>query len=80
MACKCKKNGEEATEECKYYIDFPEDDDCCLISIEKHGDMGLEQVAERLGVTFQRIQQAEAQAIKKLALRFKIAGIDLEDE
>jgi hypothetical protein len=70
-ACKCARKGEDANESCRYFIDYPEDDNCCFVAIEKHGDMNLEDIAARMGVTFQRIQQTETAALKKIAFRLK---------
>ena len=53
-------------EECKYWIDYEEDFNCALISIEKNGDMTLREVAERMGLSFVRIKQIEDKALKKL--------------
>lgn len=59
-------------ENCKCWIDYPEDDNCIHVSIEKHGAMTLQQVADRLGISFVRVSQIEKQAIKKLSKRIKI--------
>lgn len=71
VPCKCAREGKGPDEGCRYFINYPEDDNCCFVSIEKHGDMSLEETAARMGVTFQRIQQTEAAALKKIALRLK---------
>lgn len=52
--------------ECRMHIDFPEDNNCALIAIEKNGNMILEQVGKRLGVTAVRIKQIESEALKKI--------------
>lgn len=53
-------------EECSHWINFGEDKNCDLIAIERHGNMTLRQIGERLGVSYVRIKQIESQAIKKL--------------
>ena len=62
----CKK------EECRYWIDYPEDQNCALISVEKHGAMTLHEISKRLGISLVRVSQIEKQAIKKLSKRIKI--------
>ena len=58
MLCKEK--------ECKFWIDYPEDLSCALLSIEKHGAMPLVEVGKRLGVSHVRIKQIQDKAIKKM--------------
>jgi len=53
-------------ENCKHWIDFKEDNNCDLISIEKNGPLTLRQVGERMGVSYVRIKQIEDSAIKKI--------------
>tara|TARA_R100000664_G_C2725033_1_gene117246 strand:- start:180 stop:437 length:258 start_codon:yes stop_codon:yes gene_type:complete len=52
--------------ECKHWIDFPEEHNCCLISIYENGPMTLRKVAERLGISFARVKQIETIALKKI--------------
>ena len=52
--------------ECRNWIDYDEDKNCCLISIDRHGQMTLMQVAERLGVSHVRIKQIQDKALIKL--------------
>ena len=61
----------EEEEKPRMWIDYPEDDNCALKSIEKHGAMTLEMVAKRLGVSIVRVSQIEKQALKKLLKRIK---------
>ena len=56
-------------QECKYWINYEEDNNCCLISIERNGPMKLRQVAERLGVSYVRIKNIEDAALLKLNKR-----------
>lgn len=53
------------------WIDFPEDDNCINVAIEKHGAMTLDQIARRLGISLVRVSQIEKQALKKLSKRIK---------
>ena len=55
--------------ECRMWMDFEEDFNCSLIAVYKHGEMTLEQVGERLGVSFVRIRQIEQQALEKVRKR-----------
>ena len=68
---KCKDNiiGKESPcckKECRNWIDYKEDLNCCLVSIDKHGQMTLMQVAERLGVSHVRIKQIQDKVLIKL--------------
>ena len=58
-------------ETCRCWIDYPEDDNCIYNSIEKHGNMTLAQISERLGVSMVRVSQIEKAALKKLSKRIK---------
>tara|TARA_B100001057_G_scaffold491140_1_gene580777 strand:- start:3976 stop:4230 length:255 start_codon:yes stop_codon:yes gene_type:complete len=62
----CKQGG------CRMWIDFPEEQNCSLVSIYQKGSMTLEEVSKRLGVSFVRVSQIEKQALKKLSKRIKI--------
>lgn len=66
----CPKSGRACNKEnCRNWIDFPEDDYCTLISIDKHGELTLRQVGERLGISYGRVKQIEDKLI--LTLRKK---------
>lgn len=74
---KCCKNsistGESCKkQECRYWIDYPEDQNCALISVEKHGAMTLNEISKRLGISLVRVSQIEKEALKKLYKRIKI--------
>ena len=62
-------------EECRNWISFPEDRNCVLETIEKHGSLTLREVADRLGVSFVRIKQIEDKALKKIGLLLKDSAI-----
>ncbi len=51
------------------WIDFEDDCNCSLISIYKHGALTLEQVGERIGVSFVRVRQIEQLAMEKVKKR-----------
>tara|TARA_R100000951_G_C2590039_1_gene164708 strand:- start:29 stop:262 length:234 start_codon:yes stop_codon:yes gene_type:complete len=68
---KCKSdiiNGKSPchNQECRNWIDYDEDKNCCLISVDRHGQMTLMQVAKRLGVSHVRIKQIQDKALIKL--------------
>ena len=70
---QCLKSGDPCTKEgCRYWIDYPEDQTCALISIEKNGQMTLNEISKRLGVSLVRVSQIEKKAIKKLSKRIKM--------
>ena len=70
--CRLKRKCCEE-EECRYWIDYEDDLNCSLVAVEKHGNMTLREVADRLHVSFVRIKQIEDKALKKLT---KVDRID----
>ena len=64
--------------ECKLWINYEKDLNCTLIAIEKNGSDGmtLREVADRLGISFVRVKQIEAQILKKLKKQ-KLKTIEL---
>lgn len=66
--CKCCKEKEVACpiKDCERWINYKDDLNCSLISIEKHGRMTLREVADRMGVSFVRIKQLQDKALKKI--------------
>tara|TARA_R100000008_G_C3537435_1_gene142841 strand:+ start:331 stop:513 length:183 start_codon:yes stop_codon:yes gene_type:complete len=48
------------------WIDYEEDLNCTLITVRKHGNLTLREVAVREGVSFVRIKQIEQKALEKL--------------
>lgn len=66
-AGKCNElNVDCPCDNCKNHLNYPEDHNCCLISIDKHRALSLRDVGKRMGVSFVRIQQIEKRALKKL--------------
>ena len=62
----CMKEEKPCSEkECRFWIDYPDDYNCSLISIEENGKMTLEEVGKRLQLSFVRISQIEKSALKK---------------
>ena len=70
---ECKKSGSCCHNSgCKMWIDFEEDYNCSLISIEENGPMTLDQISKRLKVSLVRISQIEKKALTKISKRIKI--------
>lgn len=69
MKCKFQKrtlcnNG------CRYWINFEEDENCSLVSIEKNGAMPLREVAKRLNISYVRVKQIEDRLVEKIKQSF----------
>ena len=62
-----KKNSPCVECNCRHWINYKEDNNCCLISVDKHGRLTLREVAERLGVSYVRIKQIQDKAISKIS-------------
>ena len=56
-------------QECRHWIEFGEDKNCCLVAVYEHGSMTLREVAERLGISFARVKQIETGALRKIKKR-----------
>ena len=72
---KCLKKCQELDvtcpiKDCRYWINFKEDFNCALCSIEHNGSMTLREIADRLGVSFVRVKQIQDKSIKKIGLFF----------
>ena len=52
--------------ECRLWIDYPEENNCTLVSIHENGNMTLRQVGERIGISFARVKQLEQRALLKM--------------
>jgi len=52
--------------ECRLWLDYPEDHNCTLIAVKKHGPMTLREIAERHGVSIVRIKQIADKALLKI--------------
>tara|TARA_Y100001938_G_scaffold149198_1_gene235250 strand:- start:1092 stop:1373 length:282 start_codon:yes stop_codon:yes gene_type:complete len=75
-AQKCNKlNVECPNNSCRMWIDYGQDKNCCLISIEEKGKDGsdkgltLHEVADRLKINYLKVRQIEINAIRKLSTR-----------
>ena len=52
--------------DCKYWIDYEKDLNCTIVCTNKNGPLTLRDVADRMGVSYVRIQQIEQRALKKM--------------
>lgn len=55
--------------ECRSWIDYEDDLNCSLITVDKNDNMTLRDVAKRLKCSFVRIKQLEESALKKMNIR-----------
>jgi len=63
----CRKNSTVCQKsECRFWIEYRPEFNCCLISIHENGSMTLREIGERLGISFARVKQIETQALKKM--------------
>ena len=52
--------------DCRMWIDHKDDLNCCLIAIEKNGRMTLNEVGDRLKISYVRVKQIEKATLVKL--------------
>jgi len=52
--------------DCRQWMDYKEDLNCCLVAVEKNGNMTLNEVGKRLKISYVRVKQIETEAINKL--------------
>ena len=52
--------------ECRMWIDYPEDNNCTLIAVHKHGPMTLKEVAARHHISIVRAKQIVDETLKKI--------------
>jgi len=64
-----------SNQDCRLWINYGDDLNCTLISVDNHGAMTLREIAKREGVSFVRIQQIEKKAVGKL--KKKLADYNL---
>ena len=69
-----KHNIDCKAKECRYWIDYSEDNNCCFIAIHKNGRMNLREIAAREGISYARVKQIQDAALIKLKKR----GLDLK--
>jgi len=77
MSChdECQKNNKSCKQtQCRYWIDYNNDLNCTIITVDKHGNLTLREIGKRLSLSFVRIKQIQDQALKKL--RPKVRNIN----
>lgn len=68
----CKHlNVECPVSECRHWIDYPQDLNCVLESVNKNGPMTLREVGDRLGLSYVRVKQIEDKLLKKIKPEFE---------
>ena len=78
MRCleECKQGGLACeAKECRNWIKFEEEYNCLLESVNINGSMTLREVADRMGVSFVRVQQIEKKALKKMRINVRKQSI-----
>ena len=60
--------------DCEQWIDYEEDMNCALIAVHNRGSMTLREIADRLGVSFVRVNQIQDRALEKI----NSSNIDIE--
>jgi len=68
QACQ-KLNVSCPNKECRSWINYEQDLNCSLISIDNNDKMTLRDVAKRLKCSFVRVKQLEESALKKMNIR-----------
>tara|TARA_R100000152_G_C6560961_1_gene31816 strand:- start:123 stop:368 length:246 start_codon:yes stop_codon:yes gene_type:complete len=74
MKCleECKKHSVSCpNQECRHWIDYEGEYNCVLETVGNNGCMSLREVADRLGISFVRVQQIEKAALKKMRTNAK---------
>lgn len=57
---------------CRYWINYGEDLNCCFVSIDKRGEMDLRTIGDIMGVSFVRIKQIQDAAMVKIHKALKV--------
>ena len=64
---KCiELNIECPVKDCRMWIDYSEEKNCTLISVNENDSMTLREIGERLGISFARVKQIEQKALSKI--------------
>lgn len=73
---KCSKIYEKEDEicneqECKFWIDFEQECNCMNVSIKRNGNMTLDQIGLRMGISHVRVKQIQDRAMNKIKKSFQ---------
>ena len=60
--------------ECRMWIDYPEDNNCTLIAVDRHGPMTLKEIALRHDISIVRVKQIVDQTLAKIKSVVSSAG------
>ena len=63
-----------AEKECRMWIDYPEDNNCTLIAVDRHGPMTLKEIALRHDISIVRVKQIVDQTLAKIKSVVSSAG------
>tara|TARA_Y100000004_G_C8629479_1_gene292294 strand:- start:178 stop:462 length:285 start_codon:yes stop_codon:yes gene_type:complete len=84
---RCKqKNVSCPNGDCRMWIDFEEENNCCLISIQEKQiksagkSLTLHEVGDRLGINYLKVRQIEIAALKKLSNKIEAKRLFAEIE
>ena len=59
--------------DCRNWMKYEDDLNCAVIAAEKHGELTLREVSERIGLSFVRVKQIEDTAKQKIKASLKDA-------
>ena len=68
-ACK-NLNTSCPVEDCRYWIDYEQDLNCTLESVNKNDAMTLREVGDRLGLSYVRVKQIQDNVLNKITDKF----------
>jgi hypothetical protein len=73
---ECIKKDKSCTKkDCRVWVDYEDDLNCSLLSIQKHGPMTLEETAKRLKLSIVRVKQLQDRALQKLQKNRHLRGL-----
>jgi len=61
--------------ECRYWLDYPSENNCVLETVRINSSMSLRECADRLDISFVRVKQIQDKALKKISLLLKDEAI-----
>ena len=61
--------------ECRYWIEYPDENNCVFETVGTMGSLTLRETADRLGISYVRVKQIQDKALKKIGLLLKDEAI-----
>lgn len=55
---------------CRNWMNYENDLNCAIIAADKHGELTLREVSDRIGLSFVRVKQIEDSAREKIKCAF----------